>query len=355
MIFETVLIVIAVILLLIVPHELGHFFAAKRFRVRVDEFGVGLPLPIGKGRYLRLKKQFGETLYTLNALPLGGFVRIYGEEEDMRDPRSFSQQSFSRKVLIVAAGVIMNVAVAYGIFSFLAWYGTPQYAVEIASVLPGSPAESVGLRVGDVIIGLDGIKKIQLDVGEVQSYIADTKGGEAFFIIRRGKDELTITGRPRLKHPPDEGAMGITIGPKEVGVERASWYRAPLEGLKVTYSVLVLLVMGLAQFFKELFLTGSAPGEVVGPVGIAVVARESFHIGIDYLLRLVAFLSLNLAVINILPIPALDGGRILFFIIEKVKGTPIPAHASQIIHSVFLLLLIFFLMWVTYYDIARLI
>lgn len=355
MIIETILIVIGVILFLVVPHELGHFLMAKQSGVRVDEFGIGLPLPIGKGRYVRLSRQRGETLYSLNALPLGGFVRIFGEEEDATDPRSFSQQSFIRKVLIVGAGVVMNVLVAHIIFSFLAWYGIPQFAVEIGSIAPGSPAAAADFRPGDIIVGLGGEKKIPLDVSEVQSYINAQKGKEASFLLRRGAEELTIIGHPRVEHPPEEGSLGIAIEPKEVGVERVPWYRAPWEGFKITQEAFVLLVSGMFQFFKEFFSTGVAPGEIVGPVGIAVVARESFHIGIDFFLRLVAFLSLNLAVINILPIPALDGGRILFFLIEKIKGAPIPTRTSHVIHSAFFLILIFLLVLVTYRDIARLI
>lgn len=346
MILETVLIIIVVILFLVVSHELGHFLVAKWFNVRVDEFGIGLPPRI-------FGKRFGETLYSLNLLPFGGFVRIFGEEGEVSDPRSFSSQTYKVKSLIVAAGVIANVIMGFILLSFLAWFGTPQFAVEVSQIAPGSPAESAGFQAGDIIVGLGGVEKIPLDVSEVQRYIGEHKGKEAVFLVKRGKETLAITGNPRISPPPGEGALGVAIGPKEVGIKRAPWYLAPWEGAKMTFNLLLLLIIGFGYFFSQLFTTGGVPGEIIGPVGIASVARESFFLGITFFIQLMALLSLNLAVINILPIPALDGGRLFFFIIEKIKGKPIPARISQFVHSFFLLLLIFLLLLVTYRDIIR--
>lgn len=348
MILETVFVVFIIILLLVVSHELGHFFAAKYFGVRVDEFGVGIP-PRMYG------KKIGETFYSINWLPFGGFVRIFGEEEDSTDPRSFSSQSYAIKTFIVASGVAMNVVVGFLLFSFLAWYGTPRFAVEIGDIGRGSPAEQSGLLSGDIIIGLEGRENLPLDVSNVQSYIYEHKGGEAVFLIDRKGERRVIRSAPRREHPSNEGPLGMKIGPKDYGVGRVPWYRAPWEGMKATGQGIALICKGFWMFLSQFFSTGSVPGEVLGPVGIAGVAEQTFRLGMHIFLQLVALLSLNLAIMNILPIPALDGGRIFFFFIEKIKGSPIPTYISQKIHAAFLILLIGLLLLVTYHDIARMI
>ncbi len=348
MIIETVLLFIAIILLLVVSHELGHFFVSKYYNVRVDEFGVGLP-----PRLFGVQK--GETLYSFNLLPFGGFVKIFGEEEESTDPRSFFAQPVRRKVFIVAAGVMANVLVGFVIFSFLAWYGTPRFVVEVASVAPDSPAEIAGFMAGDIITGFEDVESAALSIDEVQAHIAESKGKSTQFFLNRKGIRLTVGATPRQEAPSGEGPLGIVITPKEAGLLRTTIFLAPIEGAKKTGYAISQLFVGLLFFFKELFVTGQSPGEILGPVGIAGVARTSFDIGIRYFLELIAFLSLNLAVINILPIPALDGGRILFFAIEKISGRVIPARVAGTIHSAFFVLLIMFLVWVTYYDILRLI
>ena len=348
MILETILIILLIILLLVVSHELGHFLVAKWFNVRVDEFGVGIPPRL-------FGKRYGETVYSINWLPIGGFVKIFGEEEDINESRSFTAQGFWVRSMIVAAGVAANVFVGFLIFSFLAWYGTPRFFVEVAGVAKDSPAELAGFRSGDLIIGFDERTGETLEVLAVESYIANHKDRDASFVVRRGGEQLIIHGVPRTNPPAGQGALGITIEPKEFGIIRVPWYRAPFEGIKSTFKFLWLIVYGLGFLLKELLTHGSAPGEVMGPVGIAQVAEQTFHVGLYYFLQLIGFLSLNLAVINILPIPALDGGRILFFVLEKIKGTPIPTHVSRFIHSFFMMLLIALLLWITLYDIARII
>lgn len=342
MFLEVALVFVALILLLVVSHELGHFFTAKWFGVRVDEFGVGIPPRI-------TGIQFGETLYSINWLPIGGFVRIFGEEEDVSDPRSFSSKGFWVRSLIVAAGVIANVFVAFLIFTVLAGVGTPQAGVEIEGVAAGSPAEQAGLKGGDLIVSLDDVTLRNADA--VRSYIADHRGKDIAIQIGRDGGTEMIHVTPRIDAPEGQGALGIVIA--EVGILPVPWYRAPWEGLKMTYYGLVTLVAGLWQFFATLFSSGKAPGEVIGPVGIAFIARESFDVSVMAFLQLLAFLSLNLALINILPIPALDGGRIFFFVIEKIIRRPIPARVAGVIHSAFFILFILFFIWITQRDILN--
>lgn len=345
-IVETVLIFLVVIVLLVVSHELGHFFAAKFFGIRVDEFGIGIPPKI-------FGVQRGETLYTLNALPFGGFVRIFGEESDVDDPRSFSAKGFWPRTFIVAAGVIANLVVAYVIFSFIAWYGTPRYSVMIGDVAPGSPAAIAEFHKGDIVKSFDATTDSHFTIEDFQAYINNTRGKEISITLEREGAERVVRIVPRVSPPAGEGALGVGLGLKESGVDRSPWYRAPIDGAVVTANTLSEFIKGLWFFFQQLFTKGQAPGQVVGPVGIAVIAGDSFRAGARFFLNLIALLSLNLALINILPIPALDGGRILFFVIEKITGRSIPARIANAIHSVFLLLLLGLLFWVTYQDILH--
>lgn len=344
MIAEIVLVFLIIILLLVVSHELGHFLTAKWFGVRVDEFGIGIPPRIGG-------VTFGETLYSLNLLPFGGFVRIYGEEADVNDPRSFSAQSFFRKSFIVGAGVIANIAVAYIIFSFLAWMGSPGVGIIIEGVAPNSPAAAAGIEKGDIIAGIGPEGQEPARIEDVEAYIQQEKGKGASLRIKRGDTFLIIQATPRVSPPEGEGALGIVM--TESGLRGVRWYRAPWEGLKLTVSSFWVLLGSVFYFFSVLFSSGQAPGDIVGPVGIAVLARETFNFGLFSFFELLALLSLNLAIINILPIPALDGGRILFFIIEKITGRPIPARVAGVVHSIFFILLILFLIWVTHRDIVN--
>ncbi|MEK7576882.1 MAG: M50 family metallopeptidase [Patescibacteria group bacterium] len=344
MFLEVAIVFIVLILLLVASHELGHFLTAKWFGVRVDEFGLGIPPKI-------FGYQWGETLYSLNLLPVGGFVRIFGEEEDVADPRSFSSKSFLVRSTIVAAGVIANVVVAFLIFTTLAWLGTSEAGVQIQDIAGGSPAAVAGLKAGDFIIGIGDDNAMPNSVDEVHAGIEAHRGVNTAFRIQRGQEQLTLHITPRKNIPEGQGALGIVIS--EVGFLPVVWYKAPWAGLKMTYFGLKALVVGLIGFFAQLFSSGTAPGEVIGPVGIAFIARQSFSVGIGTFLQLLAFLSLNLAIINILPIPALDGGRIFFFVIEKLTGRPIPARVSSAIHSVFFLLLLIFFIWVTSRDILN--
>lgn len=346
-VIEIILIFIAVILLLVVPHELGHMFAAKAFGIKVEEFGVGF--------FKRLWSiKIGETIYSINILPLGGFVRIFGEDEDRHDPRSFSGRSFSVRSLVVAAGIIANIFVGYLMLSGIAWYGLPKMEVVIEEVTIGTPAELAGFRAGDRIVGFDGIRPESIGVGDVHAYIDANRGKQAEFMVMRDDAELRVLAGPRATPPEGQGPLGIRINNNQIGTIRTSIFKAPIRGAVMTKDMLVKIVRGAAIYFASLFSSAEAPGEVFGPVGIAFVAKEFFQIGIREFLTLIAFLSLNLAVINILPIPALDGGRIAFFVVEKIIRRPIPARVAGYIHSFFFLVLIGFLLWVTWYDIARL-
>ncbi|RJQ32322.1 RIP metalloprotease RseP [Candidatus Parcubacteria bacterium] len=349
----TILLFFIVLAVLILSHEFGHFITAKKAGIRVDEFGFGFPPRIAK-----FKK--GETTYSLNLIPFGGFVKIHGEEgQEAADPRSFASKSIGVRSLIISAGVIFNVLLAWiliiGGFSF----GMPTSVssapegvevrdkkVVILQIGKDSPAEKAGLLPGDRILGYE-------NVDAVKEAIESRLGQAMTLNYQRGEENLTAELVPRENPPPGEGAIGIAMD--EVGTVRLPVHRAIWEGSIMTYHVVVGTAVGIYNF-----IAGAIAGEVglsaiTGPVGIAGIVGSAADFGFVYFLSFMAFLSINLAIINIVPFPALDGGRLLFLLIEKIKGTPVSARISSIVHGAGMALLLLLMLLVTYKDIVKLI
>ena len=341
------ILLLVLIIVLVLSHEAGHFFLAKWRGVRVDEFGLGFPPKI-----FGIKK--GETFYSVNLLPLGGFVKIFGEngEEGEGDPRSFVSKSLGTRALIVAGGVAANMIVAWIIFSFLAGIGTPQISdgdggdITVVAVAAGSPAERVGLKPGDRVLGFSSI-------GAVQEFIDQHRGKEVALTIQRNGDAISIRAVPRAVPPEGEGALGIAM----VAIETVAvpWWQAPWAGLKNTASVFWGTIVALASMVWGL-LSGipGAVGEVTGPVGIASIVSEVSQFGLLPFFQLMAVLSINLAIINLLPIPALDGGRLFFFAIEVVRRKPVSARVSHLAHTIGFAILIALMLVITFRDVVRL-
>lgn len=357
----TFVIFILVLGILVIVHEFGHFWIARRNGVRVDEFGFGFPPKV-----FSVKK--GETTYSLNALPLGGFVKIFGEdlEEGKDDPRSFATKSVGARSRIIAAGVIMNLILAIVLFSFGAIIGSPtaidesneRYAsdisVQIISIAKNSPAESAGLEIGDKISSLKvGPQEIRTDVVEdVQKFISDHRGEEMSISVLRGKGGvLELKTTPRVDPPEGEGAVGIAMA--RVGVVRYPIYLAPIRGVEATYNVGSNFVTSIYTILKTWVSDGKVIGEVAGPIGIFNLTGEAAKLGFIYLLQFIAILSVNLAIINAVPFPALDGGRLLFLGLEKIKGSPVSVKWEKHAHLVGFALLILLILLITYKDIRR--
>lgn len=363
----SIIVFIFILGILVFAHELGHFLAAKQRGVRVEEFAFGFP-----PRLFGIRR--GETLYSLNLIPVGGFVRLSGEspdgvtvkkDEDADDPRSFRSRPLWERVLIVAAGVAGNVTLAWLLFSLAHVIGMPSVVedsetgvgkahVVITSVAPGSPAEAAGIRPGDVILEFrapDREPGGATAVEDVQRFIGAHRGMEVMLTVERNgkKDELRAT--PRTSAPEGEGALGIAM--VRTGTRSYPWYAALFEGAVTTWRSSVMIVQGIEKLLMALATEGRLVADVAGPVGIAVLSREAALLGVSYLIFFAAILSLNLAVINSLPLPALDGGRLLFLIIEWVKGSPVSRRAEQITHTAGFAFLILLLALVTYRDIAR--
>ena len=334
------------VVILVVIHELGHFFVAKFFNVKVNEFGVGFPPKI-----FGWKK--GETEYTLNAIPLGGFVRLEGEEEST-GPRSMASKSPGVRAAIIGAGSFMNAVLAIAIFAalFMVPRDVTMGDVVVEAISPNSPAAEAGIGPGDRIVAVDG-KPVE-SIRDVSAGITRNLGVDLSLSIESGGRTRDVVVVPRWHPPEGEGNVGVRLGLENQRVETLSYY--PWEAVgKGAVQVVEVLTLTWRSISHWLFR--DAPAPFSGPVGIVSGSREAVDIGgLDALIPLAALLSISLAIFNILPIPALDGGRLLFVIIEIVRrGKKIPAEKERLVHMLGFALLITMVLMVSYNDIARLI
>jgi regulator of sigma E protease len=384
------LLIFPVIIFLIFIHELGHFAMAKWFGIKVTEFGFGFPPRIWGVSYRG-------TVYSINWIPLGGFVRMVGEE-DPTDPQSFARQRISKRVAVLVAGSFMNLALPVVIFTVL--FMLPHDAllggdVVIAGVVPGSPAGQAGLRTGDTILSIDG-ERVS-DPRELVNRINASRGRPTEMTIRRGAvvsglsfspDLMTVETVmlvPRVDDPrrqkvvevvtdPEtqisladarkydrsmkvgdtlvQRAIGVSIGlinPK-FGKEADPIWRAAPKSIATMWGILDLTWNAIAEGVS----TGSNPG-IVGPIGIAQATGEGVsRLGFSWIFQLMAFLSLNLGIVNLLPIPALDGGRLMFVGIEWVRrGRRISPQREGLVHLIGFAIVIGFILVVSYSDVVR--
>lgn len=364
----TLLIFIIVLALLVLVHEFGHFIVAKKGGIRVDEFGLGFPPKVWGYR-----PKGSETLYTLNAIPFGGFVKIFGEnpdDESISGPdmaRSFVHKSKWIQLAVLAAGVVFNILFAWVLFSLGFMIGMPtvvddsvdvhgETRVLITSVSPDSPAAQGGFSAGDEIVFIEsrgvGIQKEDLTVLGVQSAIAES--GEEGIMLQVMRDGEPVGSALMPVDGVVEGKKAIGIALAEVGIVRMPVHTALYEGAVRTITMTRDVAVGLVGFIGQAF-TGKADfGSVTGPVGIAGLVGDAARVGIVQLMAFTAFISVNLAVLNMLPFPALDGGRILFVIIEAIKGRPIKPVIANTVNTIGFALLLLLMLVVTYRDIVRL-
>lgn len=355
----TALIFIIVIGVLVLVHEFGHFVMAKRAGMKVEEFGFGFP-----PRIVGWRK--GETLYSLNWIPFGGFVKILGEDGDERGPRSFASAGFWPRMGVIVAGVIMNFLLAAALLVFVNFFGlrigladndignAHDLKVQIISVAPDSPAATAGLQPLDTISGYkaNGQTITVNSAGEVQDAVNSHQGQPLVLEIARGSQIIDTTITPRLNPPPGQGAIGISL--TLTGVVSYSWYEAVWRGIYDAAILAVNTAVGYYQLLKTLFVHGTLIAEVSGPIGIATLTGQAARVGFNYLLQFVAMISINLAILNIIPFPALDGGRAVILIIEKIKGSPVHHRVEGMINMIGFYLLVALMVYITYHDIAKL-
>ena len=329
-----IIIFIIVFSLLVLTHELGHFISAKLSGMKVEEFGVGFPPKI-----FSFKK--GETKYSINSIPLGGFVKILGEDGDdseNKDSRNFNSKPIWQRVIVLSAGVFMNFLVGFILLTLVFSVGAPQKLV-VVGVADNSPAMSAGIADGDIIKGFNS------NMDEFISYINEHSGEELEIVIERNGEEKQFSLIPREDPPEGEGALGVALS--EGGYEKQPFYMALWMGLKESISIFLLIFIMLFKLVSSIFTGGDLLSSAAGPVGIYKATIQAANMGWVYLSSFVALISLNLAALNIFPFPALDGGRIIFLIIEKIKGSPVSEKIQGWVNSLGFLLLIILLVFVT--------
>ncbi len=352
---------------LVFVHELGHFIAAKKAGIRVDEFALGFPPKV-------IGKKFGETTYNLNLIPFGGYVKIFGDDADVMTDlavseadkaRSFVAKPKYKQAIVLASGVLGNIIFAWILISIGFISGIPSSiegrysnavqspALVITTVLPESPAGKAGLHSGDKILAMSGETTpfIGSDAEEARQYIADSKG-PIKIEFERGINVAETNVEPVSGLV--EGRLAIGVSLDTLGTVRFGFFRSFYEGALMTFDLLREVAVGLLGFIKQAILGQASLNSVTGPVGIAGLVGEARVLGIVYLLSFTAFISINLAVINLLPIPALDGGRLLFLAIEGVTRRQIPPKFARIVNTTGFILLLLFMAFITYRDIVKL-
>lgn len=330
----TVFIVIIGISLLILIHELGHFIVAKKMGLLVEEFGFGFPPRL-------FSKKAGETTYSFNLLPFGGFVKIYGEDAETRSERAFCCQPVWKRAVVVVAGVAMNFFLGWLLISAMFMVGTPKTLL-VADVLADTPAAAVGLMPQDQISGFNTTR-------EFIEFVNKNRGKEIVFDVIRQGEKLSFAVTPRME---EKAAIGVTL--IEAGVERQPFLAALWRGLAASANIFAAIVAAFVNLVWGLLAQGRFLTDFVGPIGIFGVAQQAGALGFLYLVQLIALISLNLTVLNILPFPALDGGRLLFLLIEKIKGSPLNPGFERGANAIGFALLILLMIAITARDIVRL-
>jgi regulator of sigma E protease len=362
------LIFIIILLVLVLVHEFGHFFTAKRFGIRVDEFGFGFPPKL-------FSKKFGETEYSLNLLPLGGFVRIYGEspdDENMNGPdaaRSFVNKAKWKQALVLFAGIFANFALAWVLLSICFMSGLPTSTdstiagsqlsdvhVVVVSVVPKSPAEKAGLKTGDKIVeitsGTNSTTYISPET--VQSFVVDSVGKEIDIGYIHGQSPQINMAKVIPVENTTDKKLEIGIAMDTIGTAKLPFSSAIFEGFVLDWSIAKGTLVGLYTLIVQGLSGKGSLNSVTGPVGMVSIVGDAYSFGFIYLLSFMALISINLAVINLFPFPALDGGRLFFLLIEKIKGSPINPKVANTVNTVGFCILILLMIVITYYDVVKL-
>jgi regulator of sigma E protease len=344
----TIVIFIAMLAVLILSHEFGHFIVAKRSDVKVEEFGIGFPPKLAS-----IKR--GETVYSLNLIPLGGFVKLLGEE-DPTEPRSFASKSIGTRALILATGSLMNLVLPIILFStaFMIPQNVLMEQVQVQQVASDSPAAEAGIEQGDIILAING-HNIN-NRGDLDYYVQLSLGSETTLLLNKaanGEQEVTLV--PRWTPPEDEDALGIEVtaveGSKQIVRQSYSPWTATALGTQRCVEILILFRNTIRSW-----IIGATTPQVAGPVGIYQMTRQVAEAGLIPLIVFTALISLNLGIINLLPLPALDGGRLVFLLVELARrGKRVSTRVEHLVNTIGFAVLILIMCVVTYFDIARII
>ncbi len=340
----TIVVGIIVLSVLIIIHELGHFIAAKATGVPVEEFGIGFP-PRLYGR------KWGKTIYSINWIPFGGFNKIAGEV-DPKVPRGLASRGYGVRLLVLSGGIIMNLLLPFVLLSvaYMVPHDIVSGQVLVEEVAPNSPAEMAGIEAGDTIISVN--DKAVKNFGDLQRNIYLNLGKEiAISVEHTDATTETVKLTPRWRPPEGEGSIGVlsrTVDPVIISESYPPWEAIPL-GTRSCIEALVLYKNGIVGM-----ILGTIPFTPAGPVGIVQVTGEVAQSGISPVLELTAFISIAIAITQLIPFPALDGGRIIFVLLEWVRrGKRVSPRTESIVHSIGFMILLGLLVLITYQDIAR--
>ena len=327
-----------VLTVLVFFHELGHFYAGKKLGFRIDEFAIGMGPTV-------VSNEKGGTKFAIRALPIGGLCMFHGEDEGVKDPECFSAQPVWKRMIVVAAGPFMNIVLAIVIaVVILMSYG--EYMPGIVEVLDtNTPAAVAGIEVGDVILAVD-----DTEITYYTDCIPAIEGAEsagANITLRRGDEDIVL--RVKDLYNSEEGAnrIGVIISPVRL---RYGLFGAIANSFRYVWDIM----MELFKFLGSIFTTGIQSGDVAGPVGTISIIGQAVRAGFEVVLRLGVLISINLGIMNILPIPALDGGRLLFMVVEAVRGKAIPPEKEGMIHFAGIILLFGLMILLTFMDVKNL-
>lgn len=354
------------IISLLVFHEFGHFIIAKKFGVKVEEFGIGYPPKIWG-------KKIGDTIYSLNLIPFGAFVRIADGEGGgiiTEKNKDYKNLSIWKRAAILLGGAFSFWIVSIVLLSIVFSSGVSQVisddeignlinpAVQVTSIALDSPAEKAGLMIGDIIIQIkiqDSEEGNKIDkIVDIQKLSEISAGKEMKVTVKRINEQLDIFLTPRITPPSGEGPLGISL--VRTAEKSYPWWQVPIKGIETTFFLTKAVVLGLADLILGLVKGNGLPKgfQVMGPVGIGSLVTQAAQVGVIYFLQFISIISVNMAVLNILPVPALDGGKLLFLLIEKIKRAPIKQNTEERITVVFFVALLLIMVFVTIKDIIKL-
>ncbi|TSC73018.1 MAG: regulator of sigma E protease [Parcubacteria group bacterium Gr01-1014_38] len=351
----TILAFLFLLLVLIMVHESGHALLARLMGVRVEEFGFGFPPRL-------TARRVGDTVYSVNALPIGGFVRLTGEDDaDADDPRSFAIQPRTRRALIVAGGIIANLVLAVVGFTLVAGFGVDvplagaerpvsNRRVEVVEIQDTPVLRAADIQPRDVLVAVNGISVENAADGAEK--VRGFTGSSLTLTVARGTETRIVV---LAFAPPKAAGQRVGLALLDVGTARVPWSQAPLEGLRMTGQTVQLTFFGIGRTLREAIVNRQAPKDLAGPVGIATITGAVAKRGFVPLLDLMGILSVNLALVNALPIPALDGGRLLFLLLDALGIRTLRGRPERLAHTIGFIVLLALLAFITFGDIQRLI
>jgi regulator of sigma E protease len=351
---------ILILSVLILIHELGHFFMARLFKMRVEEFGIGLP---PRGKRLFVKKG---TLFSLNWLPLGGFVKLYGEDmenpEQLSSPEAFFNKPMWQRAAVLLAGVTMNFLLGVVVFGIVYSYlGIPTKTdkVMIVEVSKDSPAETAGITVDSTVkkIVYKNKEVVFKNIDDFVKQVDNLKGKEVQMVLTdKGGAEKTIKITPRLNPPEGQGALGVALSSIEMK-KYPIWqmpFRGIVVGLEEAWGWGKEIAKNLGTILFNLITGKGLPKDVSGPVGIYQVSKEVYKVGWVAVLQFMGILSINLAILNVMPFPALDGGRIAFLGVEKIIGKVKKNKIEGYVNTAGMIFLLGLMLLITVKDVIKL-